>query len=173
MGKRVLIIDADLRNPQLSHRMGYEKLPGLSDIIVHDLCPSDVIQTLHFNSFGNNEQAADKLCMLPAGQELFDPTKVLSSNRLQKLMASFAMVFDLVIYDAPPMLGLADSNLLAAHTNGMMLVTRIGRSDRRALIEALDRLKLARVQVLGLVANGVASPTPVYTNYGKTVASSK
>jgi polysaccharide biosynthesis transport protein len=172
MGKRVLIIDADLRNPQLSQRMGFADAPGLSDIIVQDTCPSTLIQTLHFNSFGNHAQAADKLCILPAGQELFDPTKVLSSNRLQKLMASFAMVFDLVIYDAPPMLGLADSNLLAAHTNGMMLVTRIGRSDRRALLEALDRLKLARVPVLGLVANGVVAPSATtYTNYGKVGAS--
>jgi polysaccharide biosynthesis transport protein len=170
MGKRVLVIDADLRNPQLSQRLGFSHVPGLSDVLVHDLCPSTVIQTLHFNSFGTSERAGDKLCILPAGQELFDPTKVLSSHHLKKLMDSFAMVFDLVIYDAPPMLGLADSNLLASQTNGMMLVTRIGKSDRMALIEALNRLKLAHVQILGLVANGVVQQhDDTYAAYKKEV----
>jgi polysaccharide biosynthesis transport protein len=64
------------------------------------------------------------------------------------------------------MLGLADSNLLAAHTNGMILVTRIGKSNRMALVDALDRLKLARVQILGLVANGVVQQHDnTYTAY--------
>jgi polysaccharide biosynthesis transport protein len=170
MGKRVLIIDADLRNPQLSQRLGVAQAKGLSDVIVHDICPSTVIRTLHFNSFGTSEQAGDKLCILPAGHELLDPTKVLSSHRLKKLIASFEMVFDLVIYDAPPMLGLADSNLLAAHTNGMILVTRIGKSNRIALVEALDRLKLARIQILGLVANGVVQQhDDTYTAYKEVI----
>lgn len=63
--------------------------------------------------------------------------------------------FDLVIYDTPPLLGLADASLLASATDGLLVVARLGKTDRVALDQALDSLKLAQVPVLGLVANGL------------------
>jgi Mrp family chromosome partitioning ATPase len=70
-------------------------------------------------------------------------------------MEQFHAVFDLVIYDTPPVLGLADGQLLAAHTDGVVMVTGLGKTDRSVLMQALDRLKISNSTVLGVVANGV------------------
>ncbi len=62
--------------------------------------------------------------------------------------------FDLVIYDTPPLVGLADANLLAPYTDGVIVVTRIHQTDRSIMMQALDNLKMARTNVLGMVVNG-------------------
>ena len=67
--------------------------------------------------------------------------------------------FSLVIYDMPPILGFADSSLLAAHTDGMVLVVGLGKTDKACVIQALDTLRLAPLSILGLVANGIRSYT--------------
>jgi Mrp family chromosome partitioning ATPase len=83
---------------------------------------------------------------------------------MHNIMEQLRQEFDLVIYDTPPLLGLADSNLLATHTAGIVLVVRIGKTDRSVLMQALERLKLSRAAILGTVCNGVKNynPTPYY-----------
>ena len=70
-------------------------------------------------------------------------------------MEQLRQQFDLVIYDTPPMLGLADASLLATHTAGIVVVARMGKTDRSMLAQAIEQLKLSRTQVLGAVCNGV------------------
>jgi Mrp family chromosome partitioning ATPase len=74
---------------------------------------------------------------------------------MQYLMEQLNAVFDLVIYDTPPILGLADGRLLAVHTNGVIMVARLGKTDRSILLQAIDALKISSAPVLGMVANGV------------------
>jgi Mrp family chromosome partitioning ATPase len=78
---------------------------------------------------------------------------------MQYLMEQFHAVFDLVIYDTPPVLGLADGRLLAAHTDGVVMVAGLGRTDRSALMQALDNMRISNASVLGVVANGVKGYT--------------
>jgi Mrp family chromosome partitioning ATPase len=81
-------------------------------------------------------------------------------------MEQFHAVFDLVIYDTPPTLGLADGRLLAAHTDGVVMVAGLGRTDRSVLMQALDGMKVSNATVLGVVANGVKGyTTSSYYNY--------
>jgi Mrp family chromosome partitioning ATPase len=75
------------------------------------------------------------------------------------------MVFDLVIYDTPPLLGLADGSLLAAQTNGLVLVVRMGKTKRPALTQTLDELKISSTTVLGLVANGAKEASNTLDGY--------
>jgi Mrp family chromosome partitioning ATPase len=101
----------------------------------------------------------DHLYVLTAGQQSPDPTQLLSSPKMQYLIDQFHAVFDLVIYDTPPALGVADGQLLAAKTDGVVLVAGLGRTDRSVLMQALDSLKLSKANVLGVVANCVKGYT--------------
>lgn len=146
VGQRVLLVDADLRDPQLHNQLGLPNLRGLSDVITTDLSLNDAIQRW---------QEEDNLFVLTAGQIPQDPIKLLSSKKMRYLMEQFQAFFDLVIYDSPALVGVADSNLVAAHTDGIVLVVKIEKTDRSMLTKALEGLKIAGSPVLGVVANGV------------------
>lgn len=145
MGRRVLLVDADLRLSQVHTRLGLPNELGLSNVISTNLPVLDIIQ---------RSSLSDNLFVLTAGQIPPDPTKLLSSKKMQNIMEQLRREFDLVIYDTPPLLGLADSSLLATHTAGIVLVVRTGKTDRSALMQALDQLKISRATVLGTVCNG-------------------
>jgi len=146
MGKRVLLIDADLRKPQLHHLLNLPNGLGLSNLISNDL---KISQVLH------RPESIPGLTVITAGQIPPDPTKLFASRKMQSMMDKFQQTFDLVIYDAPPLLGLADASLLAPYTEGLILVVKIGQTDRAALTQALERLKPSQIPVLGIVANNV------------------
>jgi capsular exopolysaccharide synthesis family protein len=148
VGLRVLLVDADLRVPQLHVRLGLPNVRGLSDAISTDLSLNDAIQR------PPNE---DNLFVLTAGYTPPDPIKLLSSKKMLYLMEQFQAFFDLVIYDTPPLVGLADGHILAAHTDGTILVVAIDRTDRTLVTKALEGLKISGASVLGTVVNGIQS----------------
>ncbi len=74
-----------------------------------------------------------------------------------QLAEHFQTLFDLVIYDTPPLINLADSSLLAPYTDGIILVAGLGKTDRAALTEAIESLRISRIPVLGVVANNLRS----------------
>lgn len=145
MGKRVLLVDADLRHPQVHQLLGLSNEFGLSDIITSNVSIRNALQPMP-----NREN----LMVLTAGRTVIEPAEVLSSHRMQALMDRFLVAFDLVIYDTPPLLGLADSSLVAAQTNGVALVVRLGKTKRSSLVQALEDLKLSSTNILGMVVNG-------------------
>ncbi|EGJ30436.1 MULTISPECIES: polysaccharide biosynthesis tyrosine autokinase [Moorena] len=146
IGKKVLLVDADLRKPQVHPRLQLSNQLGLSNLILQTLSPEDVIE---------QKLPVAGLSVLTSGQLVPDPTKLIYSHKMTQLMAGFHETFDLVIYDTPSVLGLADASLLTSHTDGLILVSRIGKTDRSALTQALENLKLSQIHVLGIVANGV------------------
>jgi len=154
MGQRVLIVDADMRRPQLHARMGLSNMRGLSNILASGLSPDEVIQLADAN-----------LSVLTAGQIPPDPTKLLSSHRMASLIEQFESSFDLVLYDTPPLLGLADATLIASHTDGLVLVVGLGKTDRSAFTTVLDHLKLSACPLLGLVANGITQSSNYANGY--------
>jgi len=150
MGQRVLLVDADMRRPQVHNVLGLENHEGLSDVISTEVNPKEVIQQLPM---------WEHLYVLTAGQMPPDPTRLLSSKKMLSLMEEFKAEFDLIIYDTPPILGLADGRILSVHTDGIVVVVGLGRTDRSMLMEALDGLKISNAPILGVVANGVKSYT--------------
>jgi capsular exopolysaccharide synthesis family protein len=157
MGQRVLLVDADLRLPKIHTLLGLPNEQGLSNVISSNLRVLEVIQ---------RSPLSDNLFVLTAGQIPPDPIKLLSSKKMQSIMEQLRQEFDLVIYDTPPLLGLADSSILATYTAGIVLVVRMGKTDRSLVMQALERLKISRAAVLGTVCNGVKnySHTP-YSYY--------
>lgn len=146
VGLRVLLVDADLRSPQLHLQLGLPNVRGLSDVVATDLSLNDAIQ---------RSPEADNLFVLTAGHNPYDPIKLLSSKKMLYLMEQFQTFFDLVIYDTPPLVGLADAHILAAQTDGTLLVVKIDRTDRSLVAKALEGLKISGASVLGTVVNGI------------------
>jgi polysaccharide biosynthesis transport protein len=145
MGQRVLLVDADLRQPKIHTLSGLNNLQGLSNLISTNLPTSDAIRPL---------PSMNQLSVITAGPIPPDPTKLLSSEKMKQLMTDFHNTFDLVIYDSPPMLGLADASLLVPHTDGILLVVKIDKTDSSMIQRALDHLKMSRMNALGMVSNG-------------------
>ena len=146
MGQRVLLIDADLRRPQVHLWTGLDNKSGLSNILATGLPVEAAIKKV---------PQWDNLSVITAGEIPPDPTRLLSSVKMQDLMEKLKCDrnYDLIIYDTPPILGFADGRILASNTNGVVLVVRIGKTDRSLLKQNLDNLKVSNVPVLGLVAN--------------------
>jgi capsular exopolysaccharide synthesis family protein len=159
MGQRVLLVDTDLRHPSVHNQMGVMNAYGLTDIIATDMDLGNAIQ---------RSPLEDNLFVLTAGPIPPDPIRLLASQKMQVLMEKLQETFDLVIYDAPPLLGFADASLLAAHTSGVVLVTGLGKLKRSDLEQALEKLRVSGIPVLGTVANGAkGSPSQVSAYYGQ------
>jgi polysaccharide biosynthesis transport protein len=159
LGKRVLLVDADLRSPSLNNVLALPISPGLSDIIATEVSAQDAIQTLPHE---------ENLSILTAGVPPVDPTRCLASQKMQDLLESFAEDYDLVIYDSPP-LGLADATLLGTLTDGLLIVARLGVVQRMNLKEKLQSLATSKVPVWGVIANGakgnqIKSSIPDYSS---------
>ncbi|WP_341733644.1 polysaccharide biosynthesis tyrosine autokinase [Microcoleus sp. EPA2] len=146
VGKRVLLVDANMRYPQLHGYLGLSNIKGLSNTLTSDLSLNEVLQRLPDD---------ENLFVLTAGSIPPDPIKLLSSKKMHYLMEQFLALFDLVIYDTPPLVGLADGHLLASQTDGTVLIIKIEKTDRETVSKALNQLNVVALKVLGVVANGV------------------
>jgi len=165
MGQRVLLVDANLRCPTIHKRVGLMNIQGLTDIISSDLEWNNVIE---------RSPLEDNLYVMAAGPIPPDSTRLLASVKMQDLMNELHSSFDLVIYDTTPIVGFADANLLAANTNGVMLVAGLGKLKRTAFAQALEEIQVSGTPILGLVANKSKESTPIsqsnYQQYYKVSA---
>jgi polysaccharide biosynthesis transport protein len=146
MGQRVLLIDTDLRKPSLQELIVQESMGGLTDVITEGLDMMDAIQVL---------PEEENLHLMFAGSVALDPTSLLGSKKMSLFMEKCRAKFDLVIYDATP-LSFADSLLLIPQTDGLLMVAQLGRIHRETLRNTMRTLEVARIPVLGVVANMVS-----------------
>lgn len=141
-GRRVLLIDADLRRPSIQALSQVPDGPGLSDALKADI---DEKLTVY--------QLTGNLVLLPAGRAEPDPMSGLTSPRMKRILEEAAESFDWVIVDAPPIGPVTDASLLAQRVDAMLLVVRAGKTPYQAVQKALD--VLGRERILGVVLNGV------------------
>lgn len=149
MGQRVLLIDADLRKPQMHVRLGLNNLSGLSNVLTEDdQTWRDAVQAV---------PGCDNWSVLTAGRRPPDPTRLLSSNRMRSLVNELEQSgqFDLVLFDTPPVLGLADASLVAEHCDGLMLLVSLDRVDRSLPKETLSRIRSSGAPLLGIITNAI------------------
>lgn len=149
MGQKVLYVDADFRKPSLqdlvSHQNEQSANNGLANVIVGSAQLLDAVQAV----VGN-----ENLCILSKGSIASDPSSLLSSKRMADVMMECQLHFDLVIYDSVPLI-FADPLLLIPQTDGLLMVTRLGKINRDILQISLKMLETSNVSVLGLVVNMV------------------
>jgi capsular exopolysaccharide synthesis family protein len=160
LGQRVLLVDADLRHPSLQDRLKLTGEKGLTDLLF--------LEALEFNSVIQRLPLEENLFVLTAGSGSPDAARLLASQKMQNLMEQLQATFDLVIYKAPSLIGLADTHLLASRTDGVLLVMSLGKLRRSDLEEALNELKLSGTQILGMVTNYVREGQTSYLVRGKT-----
>ncbi|NJN48788.1 MAG: CpsD/CapB family tyrosine-protein kinase, partial [Alkalinema sp. RL_2_19] len=155
LNKRVLLIDADLRRPSLHKLLNLPNEQGLSSLLRSDVPIAELTAA---------QAAANRsnLAIITAGPSPSDPAKLLSSQRMQALISQFEGSYDLVLIDAPPVLGMVDAVLSSACTTGTLLVGRLDQVTRSELDQAMAVLK--PLNVIGVIANGADSPA-IDANY--------
>lgn len=144
LGRRVLLVDADMRRPLQHHIWELTNAAGLSDVIVGQAEFSAVVT-----------QVMVKLDVLSAGVIPPNPMALLDSNRMAALIEDFCEDYDFVIIDAPPLVLAADALTLGKMTDGILLVARPGVIDSTSAAAAKESLERCGQNVLGLVVNGV------------------
>ncbi len=152
MGLKVLLVDADLRKPSLHTKQGLDNAIGFSNFLTGASMPPEVIQkTDHPN-----------LAFMASGPLPPNAADLLSGTRIYSLITLGSEVFDLIIFDAPPLLGLADAQLIASATAATVFVVGAGDQRKGMIRSALRRLQLARVNVLGFVMTKFHAKTVGY-----------
>ncbi len=141
LGKRVLLIDADLRNPSLHRAFDLDNSMGLSNCLSGAAKPGQCIHRIE----------AAGLSVLPSGPLPPNPAELLAGPRMVSLLAQASERYDQIIIDAPPVLGLADAPILGNLAKGTLLVVESGRTRVGAGNAAIKRLLGARTRLLGAV----------------------
>ncbi len=155
--QRVLLIDADLRDPSLHKQLNLPNEYGLSTLLV-----SDATVPLQ-SSIQSSDLYID---ILTSGPIPADPVSLLSSYRMKKLMAAFEQTYDLILLDAPPVLGMVDALLAASYCQGVVLVARINQVTKTSLTEATAMLN--KLNTIGVIANGSSGPSNGYVPHTKS-----
>jgi polysaccharide biosynthesis transport protein len=145
-GQRVLLVDANLHSPSLDSLLELPNSKGLSSLLENKIEFNEVIQ---------RSPIADNLFVLTSGIPLPGTSRRLASSQMQYLMSEFNAIFDLVIYDTPPLVDNKDANFLAARTDGILMVISIGKVKFSVVKKVFAQLESFGIPCLGTVANHV------------------
>jgi len=156
-GSRVLLIDADLRRPKVAEYMGVEGTVGLTDLLIGRAELDDLIQP-----WGKAQ-----LFVLPAGQIPPNPSELLGSARMSHFIGEFNRMFDVVIYDTPPLLPVTDAAILAKNVGGAIIVVAAGRTHKNQLKGAIGALDNVGAPISGLVLTMLPTKGPDAYGYGR------
>lgn len=149
IGKKVLLIDGDLRRPRLHKMFDEPNSWGLSDI----LREKNGIEELPMDAI-TRKTAVPHLYLLPSGAPVENVFGLLWSGRLARLLPRFRDEFDYVLLDAPPCLEFADARIMARYADQLLLVVRANSTDRRTVQAAVQRLLLDGIPMMGVILNG-------------------
>lgn len=149
-GRRTLLIDADLRRPKQHTIFALRKKPGLTDTV---MLGAPLESALHHAVTAPGTDGGAALDVLFAGTMPPSPVDFLNSNTFCEFLDRMAADYDAVVIDTPPVLVSADAAVLAARVDGVLVVSRMGKTDLRALAESGKLLAQAGARVLGTVAN--------------------
>ncbi|RUS98027.1 hypothetical protein DSM106972_082460 [Dulcicalothrix desertica PCC 7102] len=145
-GQRVLLVDADLRHPQVHTQLGIPNTEGLSEVLSQGLDIKDSVQQL---------PREENLYVLTAGKAKANPNKLFTSSQMDNFVELSRTHFDLVIYDTPNLLGRLDTNALINHSDGILLVVGLGKTRRPNFKQVIEELKSGRIGILGMVTNSL------------------
>jgi capsular exopolysaccharide synthesis family protein len=153
---RVVLVDADMRKSSIPRWLGLAHAQkGLSTVLSRDGELDGSLVSLQ----------VPRLAVLPAGPIPDSPAELLESVNMKRLLAALRAQFDLVIIDAPPVLPVADPGIISSQADGVLLVVRAGKTQRRTVLEAKDMLQKMKANVLGCVLTHVEYYLPGYHKY--------
>ncbi|GII83261.1 chromosome partitioning protein [Sphaerisporangium siamense] len=146
---RVVIVDADLRRPRVAAQFGLEGSAGLTDVLIGSASLEDVAQTW----------GPPSLTVLTSGRIPPNPSELLNSQGMRKLLATLTDTYDIVIIDTPPLLPVTDAASLAAVCDSTLLIARHGRTRMGHIARATELLSSINARVVGSVLNLVPAKT--------------
>jgi succinoglycan biosynthesis transport protein ExoP len=141
LGMKVLLIDADLRNPSMHKKLGLDNSVGLSNYLTGACTPPEAFQ----------ETSIKNLAFMATGPLPPNAADLLAGARLLSLITNGLEVFDLIVIDSPPVMGLADAPLLSSATAATLFVVAAGQAQKGQVRDALNRLEMAHSPVIGAV----------------------
>lgn len=142
-GKKVLLIDADLRKPTVHYTFRLDNLRGLSNVLVGENTLNETI----------NRTDVENLDVISCGPIPPNPAELLASRKMHHLLKEAKMSYDIVIFDTPPVLAVTDAQILANIVDGTLLVIRSKHTELEAATKAKEALEPAKAKLLGTVLN--------------------
>lgn len=156
--KRVLLVDADLRNPAIHKTFGLRNNDGLTTMLMQRKTElSDLIYKTH----------TEGVYLVTSGPIPPNPADLLSSKRMEKLVQEMEDMFDLVIFDMPPVLPVTDAQVLGSIVDGTVFTLPYGEVAKEEALKAKELLDLAEVNVIGAVMNKVEKTNGSYYYYAE------
>jgi capsular exopolysaccharide synthesis family protein len=143
-GQRVILVDCDLRKPQIHTYFGISNDRGFTSVLLRKCSLQDAVDPVPGES---------KLQVLSSGPIPPNPSELLASDRARTILEALADAVDLVVIDSPPVLPVADAVLLSGLADGVVLVAASGSTDRRTLAKTIDRFRQVDASLLGTVLN--------------------
>lgn len=143
-GKKVLLIDGDLRIPSVAKKMGIKSIPGLTDLLMG-------FETQQMSSFKTN--ILENWYIIPSGELPPNPSELLGSRRMESILNIMSEKFDYIIVDLPPVNIVSDALAISPLITGMVIVIREDYTEKKELEACFRQLALSNVNVLGCVLN--------------------
>lgn len=159
-GKRVLLIDADMRRPSIHQKIGIALSPGLRNLLTDTNSVGAVVQKY------SGCTAKMKFDIIPGGDIPDNPSELLNSTRMSRLLQVLAAVYDYIIIDLPPVGAVIDAVSVSKSTDGMIVVIREQNCPQPVLADCVEQLKYAKVNILGFVINGALEGAGKKYQYG-------
>jgi capsular exopolysaccharide synthesis family protein len=154
-GQRVVLVEGDLRRPKVAEYLGLVREVGLTNIFLKNLQVSDALQTY-----------ADNLTVLASGPIPPNAAELVQSHHMHEVLKALEENADVVLIDAPPLLPVTDGALLAAQSDGAVIVVRHGETKHEQLVHAVEALKSVDARILGTVLNMAPARGPAAYSYG-------
>ena len=143
--RKVILVDCDLRRPKMARLMQAAGTVGLQELL----------QDTSLEELAITPSGVPNLDLLPAGHSSPNPSEMLGSSQMQRLLKNLRSRYDIIILDTPPVNMVVDAAVLAPMTDGVLFVVRANESERGAVMQAVNQLEYAKARILGFVLNGV------------------
>ena len=154
-GKRVILIDCDLRKPSIHKKMGVTNSVGLTNVLVQNIKKEDCMA----------ESTVKNLFILTSGPIPPNPAELLGTKKMRDFIEDLKNEFDMVLIDAPPVLAVTDAQILSTIADGVIFVASYGEAQKNAMVDAKELIDKVGGKVIGIVFNKV--PEAVSGYYGK------
>ncbi|MBI3941534.1 MAG: CpsD/CapB family tyrosine-protein kinase [Chloroflexi bacterium] len=155
-GRKIILVDCDLRRPTLHEIFGAPNDAGLTTMMLQE----ELLQRPPFQT-----TAVKDLLLLPSGPLPPNPAEILGSRRMSEVIEALVQASDMVLFDAPPVIAVTDAAVLAARVDGVLLVISAGQTRREHALKARDLLQRVNARLIGTVLNN-ANPDSLMQYYG-------
>ncbi len=156
-GKKVLIIDCDLRKPNIHKKLGLNNFKGLTNVLIGETSFEEVL---------NKHKDIPTLDMLTSGPIPPNPSELLGSKKMEEFLRALKDEYDMIILDSPPVGIVTDAAILSTKVDGVLLAINAGKTETEAAKRSKELLENVNANIVGVVLNKVDMKNKSYNKYG-------